>query len=446
MELLENHHTFLARCTEARTYALSLDNPLIVHHYDADGIASGSIVMAAFLKEKKPFRSVCIKKLDDFIIDQLKAQNERNIIFVDLGSGNKRVNEFENVVIIDHHQPLSDISVKQHVNCMLFGIDGGEELSAASTVYLVFRERIDLAITGAVADQQAPLHGFNRYILEEGVAKGEVTIENDLCFYGRYARPLLQFLSLSDDPYIPGISYHEDRALQLLTDLNIPLKDGEKWRVYADLDETEKKKLVNALVDILVSSGSHRKAAHLIGESYTFPKHPKDETYEASEFSTLLNACGRHNAHEIAVGVCLNNSEAFQKSKQLLLHHKQLIRQGIEYSFVNRQDFGKFYFLDGRGVIDEGIIGIICGITLQYNATKPMLGVSRGDHNTIKFSARGTKSLIANGLNLGEIMIRTSKEVGGIGGGHKIAAGASIPEDKLNEFLLAVGASLRPLS
>jgi nanoRNase/pAp phosphatase (c-di-AMP/oligoRNAs hydrolase) len=30
----------------------------------------------------------------------------------------------------------------------------------------------------------------------------------------------------------------------------------------------------------------------------------------------------------------------------------------------------------------------------------------------------------------------------GIGGGHKIAAGASIPKGKINEFLLAVGSQL----
>jgi len=30
-------------------------------------------------------------------------------------------------------------------------------------------------------------------------------------------------------------------------------------------------------------------------------------------------------------------------------------------------------------------------------------------------------------------------ELGGVGGGHKIAAGASIPKNKINEFLLFAG-------
>ncbi len=438
---------FLEYCARAREYALSMRDPIIVHHYDADGLASGAIVCSAFLKENKKFRRLCIKKLDDEVIEKLKSDNEREIIFVDLGSGNARVNELNaEIVIIDHHQPLSEINVKYHVNCMLFGLDGGTELSAASTAYLVFRERVDLAITGAVADQQAPFQGMNRYVLEEGIANNEVEIENDLCFYGRYARSLIQFLSLSDDPYIPGISYNEDRAVQLLNDLKIELKVGEHWRTYSELSKEDKTKLVNALVDILVSRGTYKKAEELICESYVFPKHEKNETYEASEFSTLLNACGRHNAHEVGFGVCLNDKEALEKAKQLLIYHKQKIREGIEFALKNIKDLGKIYFLDARNIIDEGIIGVVCGMVLPFNAKKPIIGASLGENNTIKFSGRANKKLIENGINLGEAMKYACSKAGGVGGGHKIAAGASIPAGKINEFLIALGGQIRPMS
>ena len=439
---------FLDYCARAREYALSMHDPIIVHHYDADGLASGAIVASAFLNENKKFRRLCIKKLDDEVIEKLKNDNEKEIIFVDLGSGNERVNELTenaNIIIIDHHQPLK-MNVKFHVNCMLFSLDGGMELSAASTAYLVFRNRVDLAVTGAVADQQAPFQGMNRYILEEGVAKDEVAIENDLCFYGRYARSLIQFLSLSDDPYIPGISYNEDRAVQLLNDLKIELKNGEHWRTYAELNKEEKTKLVNALVDILVSRGSYQKAEELICESYVFPKHEKNETYQASEFSTLLNACGRHNAHETGFGVCLNDKEALEKAKQLLTYHKQKIREGIEFALKNIRDFGKIYFLDARNVIDEGIIGVVCGIVLPFNAKKPIIGVSLGERDTIKFSGRANKKLIENGINLGETMKYACSKAGGVGGGHKIAAGASTPANKINEFLIFLGEKVRPMS
>jgi nanoRNase/pAp phosphatase (c-di-AMP/oligoRNAs hydrolase) len=36
-------------------------------------------------------------------------------------------------------------------------------------------------------------------------------------------------------------------------------------------------------------------------------------------------------------------------------------------------------------------------------------------------------------------MKKSSLELGGVGGGHQMAAGASLPADKINEFLLFCG-------
>ncbi len=72
-----------------------------------------------------------------------------------------------------------------------------------------------------------------------------------------------------------------------------------------------------------------------------------------------------------------------------------------------------------------------------------MIGISDGEENTVKASSRATKALIANGLNLGAIMKKAADLCGGIGGGHKIAAGASIPKEKINEFLVAVGEEVK---
>lgn len=279
---------FLKSCEEARKTAFSFKEPLIVHHYDCDGISSGAIVVSAFLKEGKKFRRECIKKLDDDAIERYKKEKE--IIFVDLGGGNERLNELQDVLIIDHHQTSN---VKKHqINPMLYGIDGGDELSSSGTAYFVFRNNIDLGIVGAVGDMQWPLKGANRKMMEEGVKTEEVKVEEDLKFYGRYSRPLVQFLAYSDDPYVPGVSYREDKAMKLLADLGIPLKnEKDEERTYADLNGDEKKKLISAIANILVDRGFIGKAEELIGESYVFPLRPRNETYEANEFSTVLNAC-----------------------------------------------------------------------------------------------------------------------------------------------------------
>ncbi|MFH2106871.1 MAG: DHH family phosphoesterase, partial [Candidatus Micrarchaeota archaeon] len=420
----------------------SMSNPLIVHHYDCDGITSGSIVADAFRSKSKKYRQKWIKKLDDSVIDELKSSKEKEIIFVDLGGGNKRVNELDDVLVIDHHQ--TEGIDKLQINPLLFGVDGGEELSAAGTTSLVFDHREDLGIVGAVGDMQHPLKGANRFLLEKAVKKQLVNVEHDLCFYGRFSRPIIQFLMYSDDPYIPGLSYDEAQVIALLNRLGIKMKNGDgdrdRWRTYSDLSKEEKMRLVSELANMLLNQNQIKKAEDLIQESYLMANQPKDtEMYEANEFSTLLNACGRHGKAEIGVSVCLGDKGAYDKARELLSLHRRMIKDGIEYAKKNVQDFGKFYFLDARGIIDEGIIGIICGMYLHPASTKPMIGISDGDEDTLKLSSRGTKKLIAEGLNLSAALHEVTEIVGGVGGGHRIAAGASFPKAKINEFLSELG-------
>jgi RecJ-like exonuclease len=289
---------------------------------------------------------------------------------------------------------------------------------------------------------------MNRWVLEQGVESGEVKIDNDLCFYGRYCRNLLAFLTYSDDPYIPLISYHEDRAQKLLDNLGIATKtqysklETDRWRVYADLTEEEKRKLISELANILINCRMVKKVDELIGESYVFPKHEKNETYEANEFSTLLNACGRHKRSDIGLRVCLGDSTAFDEARTLLSMHRKMIREGISFAQNNIQDLGGFYLIDARNIIDESIIGTVIGMVQRATWTKPILGVSVGEGETIKFSSRANRALVESGLNLAKLMNAGCVSAGGIGGGHKIAAGASIPNNKINEFLLAVGHEL----
>ena len=66
---------------------------------------------------------------------------------------------------------------------------------------------------------------------------------------------------------------------------------------------------------------------------------------------------------------------------------------------------------------------------------KPILGLSLDDKKNIKVSGRGTKTLVQMGLNLGLALREACLAVGGQGGGHRIAAGATVPPEKLDEFL-----------
>ena len=60
-------------------------------------------------------------------------------------------------------------------------------------------------------------------------------------------------------------------------------------------------------------------------------------------------------------------------------------------------------------------------------------GTLRGP--VVKVSGRAGRGLVAAGLNLADVMRLAGAEVGGAGGGHAPAAGATIPRAAISSFL-----------
>jgi len=429
-----NEQAFFDRCHEVFQAASGMSDPLIVHHYDCDGITSGSLVASWFEKNNRPYRMKAVRKVDEELISQIHP--EKNIIFVDLGSGSAAVDELkEGVLIIDHHQPLCKNPLQ--ANPHLFGFDGGSELSASGAAYFTFKERPDLGITGAVGDIQTPLRSLNRKMLSEGISQGKVSASTDILLFGRNCRPLLQLLLYADEPYLPGLTGNEDGCSRFLSELGIAQKSGDKWNTYGDLSKEDKQRLVSALADLLSLRYSPESASRLTGEVYTLLSNKQGtEMSDASEFSTLLNACGRNNNAELGVAVCLGRQGAYESARALLSEHRKNLREGILFASKNVQDMGKFFLIDARGTIPDSIIGVVAGMIYAGSRKKPVLALSLEESGKIKLSTRGTRALVEQGLNLGKILSECCAEVGGAGGGHNIAAGATIPNDRLDSFLL----------
>ena len=428
-----NEKGFFERCKQACEAASAMQDPLIIHHYDCDGISSGSLVASHFEQSGKKYRMKSLRKLDEAFIKSLAQEKE--LIFVDLGSSSPFLDELaQEVVVIDHHQPL----LKPHLqaNPHLFGFDGGSELSASGCAYFVFRTSVDLGVVGAVGDVQSPLCSLNRAMLSEGVSHGKLASFVDLLLFGKQSRPLCQLLEYADEPFLPGLTGHADECRAFLSGLGIEEKSGGRWRTYSDLPHEEKRTLVSGLAEHLASRGYLEAAERLTGEVYSILCRPQGtELAEASEFSTILNACGRNSQPELGVGVCLSRQGAYEKAQALLLEHRRNLRAGIQFAQRNTQDFGKFLLLDARGAIADSIIGVVAGMLYTGRRTKPILALSLEESGMMKISTRGTRKLVESGLNLGKILSESSAAVGGVGGGHNIAAGATIPNGKLADFL-----------
>jgi RecJ-like exonuclease len=73
---------------------------------------------------------------------------------------------------------------------------------------------------------------------------------------------------------------------------------------------------------------------------------------------------------------------------------------------------------------------------MQYfgDRDKPTLALAEiGDE--IKVSSRGTFELLEKGVDLAAALRECGQKVGGVGGGHRIASGATVPKGREKEFL-----------
>jgi len=67
--------------------------------------------------------------------------------------------------------------------------------------------------------------------------------------------------------------------------------------------------------------------------------------------------------------------------------------------------------------------------------SKPIIAFADKNEEAVKVSSRGTHSLVRQGLDLSAVMGEASRAVGGDGGGHDVAAGATVPKGNEEAFI-----------
>ena len=441
----------LKRARECAHAIEKQDEILIVSHVDADGLASAGIICGALDRIEKGYEVKIVKQLDPSVF--LDISSAEAVIFTDLGSGSlDLIDDLGPLcVIADHHQPAGRSDTALHLNPHLFGFNGATDLSGSGATYLIARalgenaDLADLAVVGAVGDLQhvrdGRLRGVNRLILDEAEKHAVVAAEKDLQAFGRQTRPIHKLLEYASNPYIPGITGNSDQILGFLTSLNIELKEGGKWKKWIDLSSIERRTIISALIQRCLAQGMPPEIIqNLVGEVYTLLKEERGTALrDASEYATLLNATARYGFEKIGVAVCMGDREgSYRKANELLLVHRENLARGLNYvkqsgvtTLSNLQ-----YFHAGDNIL-ETIVGIVAGMCKNLDGVNrhlPIVGLANSEEG-VKVSARGTQTLVQRRLNLARAMSEAANSVGGVGGGHDIAAGATIPEGTETEFL-----------
>ncbi|QLG61011.1 single-stranded-DNA-specific exonuclease RecJ [Halorarum salinum] len=442
------------------------DRVLLCSHIDADGLTSAAVAASGLERAGIPFETLFSKQLDAEEVASIAATDYDTVLFTDFGSGqldviadHESAGEFTPVVA-DHHQP-ADASTEYHLNPLLEGIDGASELSGAGAAYVLARalepvgsddsatpdnrDLAALAVVGAVGDMQdseGGLRGANEGIVADGVAAGVLAEETDLALYGRQTRPLPKLLEYASEARIPGISNDEAGAIEFLSGLDVEMKADGDWRRWVDLTGEERRAVVSALIRRAVASGvPAERVDSLVGTTYVLAdEEPGTELRDVSEFSTLLNATARYERADVGLAVCLGDRDAaLDRARALLRNHRRNLSEGLQWvtnEGVEREEHLQWF--DAGTRIRETIVGIVAGMAVGADGVsrgRPIVAFAEKDDEEVKVSARGSGHLVREGLDLSAVMREASRAVGGDGGGHDVAAGATIPRGERAAFL-----------
>ncbi len=430
----------------------------VVSHIDADGITAGAIASQTLSRLGILHELHFEKKIAPETVEQINSDPADIVWVCDLGSAYMSMFTRNGIIVTDHHTPdpkwrsgqtsIDSFGVAYNINPHLYGVSGSYAVCGAGMTYLLSKT-IDpankdlayLAVIGAIGDfqdtRESGLISWNDIILKDAVEAGDVECSTGLRYFGRFTRPLIQFLQYGE-PAVPGLTGDCGACLGLLERYGIQLNDsnGAK-RSWADLQESERMVITD---EILGSAASDDDRRNLFGEIYTVLRYgPKTGLRDAKEFATTLNSCGRYDDAETGARICMGDIDALKDAEHNRREHRKNISYALSYvkdnHLLRRRKHVQYF--DAGSSIRETVVGIVAGMVLSSSEADPhmpILAFAEADDG-VKVSARASKELTRNGLDLSKMMCQCAAAVGGFGGGHNVAAGATIPKGMEEVFL-----------
>lgn len=406
----------------------------VYSHYDADGVSSAAILAKTLMRAGKEFRVTLFTTLNDYNMEVIRNSKADCVIVSDLGASYiDQLDQMEqDVVVLDHHTIISEAKRVCYANPHLYGIDGMTS-GCGATMCLLFAVTMDernwdlvqIAFAGIAGDRQHinGVSGLNVYLLEEGTRRGYIErMQGSLIPAG----DLMTELFLCTDPYIRGVTGDVDGVAKLMSDAGV-----ENGKSFMDLTEEERRRLSSLIAIKLTQQGVLLSSMEEIARDRYYLKGMKTD---AENLSSILNNCGRAGIGGVGIAAGMGDERCLNEGAEQSRESAKLVVEAMVD--LDRRGLNQMEHIQWFDSTDSGFTGMLCGIAMQSigDHTKPTIGMNKSN-DPVNLSSRGMFSQLERGVDLAKAMREACASVGGQGGGHRIAAGGSVPLDKVDEFL-----------
>jgi nanoRNase/pAp phosphatase (c-di-AMP/oligoRNAs hydrolase) len=409
-----------------------------ISHNDADGISSLHIIQNLLYKLNLDYdyfiynRSLSWENYLNGILS--KRQSEKTaFIFTDLGSNLAELipiirSRKEHFYILDHHE-IENVIEKDElpenlflVNPTIHGFDGLEHISGATLAYM-FAKQIKhsvmkqgwLTVIGIAGDSlktMDKLQSFNREIYEELIDEDLIEDKEGLTLFGNMHDSVKNGLKYSILPFIKNFGGESDQQIKSflqtiqidpktkLVDLNA--KEIETIQKKANVDSFGHYALLPQKLGLLRFAFEHALLINIlcfknISAALSVIQLKTITRYANDLYTEYINNLV-HNLKTIS-----NNPPSHETEKAIFMEVKGKIPPS------NWSDTASF------SAVNE-----------LFNPGKILfLGGLEKKSGTIKLSIRCSRKYLVNNEDNGvnSVISRIKKELGGVGGGHKLAGG-----------------------
>ncbi len=431
----------------------SFTHVINISHNDADGISCLHLVQNLLYKMHLEYdyfiynRSVSWSNYLKGIFSS--RQTEKNaFIFTDVGSNLKELipiikKREEIFFILDHHEVEDNLYTNElpenlfFINPTIYGYDGLEHIAGATLTYM-FVKKVKpstikqgwLTVLGIAGDSLKPmdqLKSFNRDVYEELVNEELIEDKEGLILFGSMHESIRNGLKYSILPFLRQFGGTMGQQIDsFLNSINI----NPKTKII-DLTKSEIQKIQEKAE---IDSFGH----------YAILPHKSDFLNFAFEHALLLNIlCFRNISAAISM---IQLKSITRYAKNIYSEYIENLAKNLRTLSIESPQYEteKALFFEVKGKIPPSNwsdTASFSAVNELFDSNKILfLGGIEKKSGTIKLSIRCSRKYLekSNAIGVNQVITNIKKELGGVGGGHKLAGGIRLSKPSYNLLKLRV--------